>query len=282
MQQSSPINPVNQRRARQEREAQPQQAASSNSPSAIEATIPPAATDYKSTLLPLMIQSNALKFGTFTLKSGRISPYFFTSTVLHTTELLQAQAASYASVLSDAPFCETTPGPNKIRGVTPKYDVLFGPAYKGIPLAASVATELAHTPNAAAFKHVSYAFNRKEAKDHGEGGTIVGSSLKDKRVLILDDVITAGTALREAVSIIKAQGGTVAGVVVLLNRQERVSDAEPRSALKVAEDDLKVPVRAVVQFEDFIEATEAGQIEGAGEKQLEAMKAYRAKYGEQK
>lgn len=150
---------------------------------------------------------------------------------------------------------------------------MFGPAYKGIPLCAAVLTELAYHDKR--FDNVSYAFNRKEAKAHGEGGNIVGCSLKGKRVVIVDDVITAGTALREAVSIIQAEGGVVAGVVVLLDRQERVSDEESRSAIGVAEATLKVPIKAVVTLNDLIETLgpEVGEIE------VGRMKEYREKYG---
>ena len=161
----------------------------------------------------------------------------------------------------------------------PVFDVVFGPAYKGIPLAANIVSSRPFEhPN---FDGVSWSFNRKEAKDHGEGGTIVGAPLKDKRVVIVDDVMTAGTAVREAVSIIKAQGGSVAGVVLLLTRQERVSDSEPRSAMKVAEDELKGPVEAVLKFEDLIDTVQAGKLPGAGADQLEQMKMYREKYSSQ-
>jgi orotate phosphoribosyltransferase len=126
---------------------------------------------------------------------------------------------------------------------------------------------------------VSYLFNCKEARDHGEGGIIVGAPLKGKRVVVIDDVMTAGTALREAVSIIKQQGGTIVGVVLLLTRQERVSDEEPRSAMQVAEDELGIPVRAVLKFEDIMKAIETGNIKGAGEEQLKELRIYREKYG---
>lgn len=223
----------------------------------------------KADLFPLLLQARALTFGTYTLKSGRISPYFFTSSLLHTSGLLAAVARAYASVLSSPPFASSHN--------TPQYDILFGPAYKGIPIAAIVTRELENAgPN---YGGISYSFNRKEAKDHGEGGTIVGAPLKDKRVVIIDDVMTAGTALREAVSIIQAQGGHVVGVVLLLTRQERVSDTEPRSAMKVAEDELGIPVRAVLKFEDIVEAVHAGQIEGAGAEQLEQLRVYRERYG---
>lgn len=223
----------------------------------------------KAELFPLLLKASALTFGTYTLKSGRTSPYFFTSSLLHTSGLLAAVGRAYASVLTSPPFSSTES--------VPQYDILFGPAYKGIPISAVVTRELENAGKN--FEGVSYSFNRKEAKDHGEGGTIVGAPLKDKKVVIIDDVMTAGTALREAVSIIQAQGGKVAGVVLLLTRQERVSDDEPRSAMKVAEDELGVPVRAVLNFEDIMEAVKAGKIEGAGSEQLEQMRVYREKYG---
>lgn len=224
----------------------------------------------KAELFPLLLKASALTFGTYTLKSGRVSPYFFTSSLLHTSGLLAAVGRAYSSVLTTNPF--STNG-------HPEYDILFGPAYKGIPISAVVTRELENA--GPEFAGVSYSFNRKEAKDHGEGGTIVGAPLKDKRVVIIDDVMTAGTALREAVSIIQAQGGKVVGVVLLLTRQERVSESESRSAMKVAEDELNVPVRAVLNFEDIMEAVKAGKIEGAGPQQLEQMEIYRKQYGSQ-
>lgn len=229
-----------------------------------------ASENAKAELFPLLLKASALTFGTYTLKSGRVSPYFFTSSLLHTSGLLAAVGRAYASVLTTEPFSANG---------RPEYDILFGPAYKGIPISAVVTRELENA--GPEFAGVSYSFNRKEAKDHGEGGTIVGAPLKDKRIVIIDDVMTAGTALREAVSIIQAQGGKVVGVVLLLTRQERVSESESRSAMKVAEDELKVPVRAVLNFEDIIEAVKAGKIEGAGPEQLEQMDIYRKKYGSQ-
>ncbi|KAK4936031.1 orotate phosphoribosyltransferase [Elasticomyces elasticus] len=240
-----------------------------------------AETSYTDTIIPLFLKANVLSFGSFTLKSGRTSPYFFTSSLLHTSTLLGALARAYASVLSAPPFSlplgTEEAGSGADGSYSPHFDILFGPAYKGIPLSAVVTRELEFSGKQ--FANVSYSFNRKEAKDHGEGGLIVGAPLKGKRVVILDDVMTAGTALRESVQIIKAQGGTVVGVVLLLTRQERVSDTEPRSAQKVAEDELGIPVRAVVKFEDLIEAVEKGLVEGAGPEQVQQMKAYREKYG---
>lgn len=237
--------------------------------------------DYKSTLLPLLLQTSVLSFGSRKLKSGRISPYFFNSSLLHTAPLLRSLASACTSVLSAPPYSlpsgTETDGSSADGAFKPTFDILFGPAYKGIPLCAAVVTELAH--RGGHFDTVSYSFNRKEAKDHGEGGTIVGAPLRGKRVVVIDDVMTAGTALREAVSIIKEQGGSIVGVILLLTRQERVSDEEPRSAMQVAEDELKVPVRAVLAFEDIVEAIAAGKIEGAGQEQLEELKTYRERYG---
>ncbi|KAJ5172720.1 hypothetical protein N7492_005313 [Penicillium capsulatum] len=239
------------------------------------ATIPPpsANQDYKSTLLPLLISNNVLSFGTYVLKSGRESPYFFTSSLLHTAPLLRATSAAYASVLSAEPFVTTA-----ADGTTkPTFDIIFGPAYKGIPICAAVTNELAVRDSLSGLSkgtwdNVSYSFNRKEAKAHGEGGNIVGAPLKGKRVVIVDDVITAGTALREAVG-----GGIVAGVVVLLDREERVSDSESKSAIGVAQRDLgdSIPIRSVIGLHDLIEQL-GGEIGGD---EIQRLKDYRARYG---
>jgi orotate phosphoribosyltransferase len=237
----------------------------------------------KAELLPLLLKASVLSFGEFTLKSGRVSPYFFNSSLLHTSKLLGALGRAYASVLTTAPFSlpqGTEEAGSEADGqFKPQYDILFGPAYKGIMLTAVVTRELEYHGDA--FANVSFCHDRKEAKSHGEGGMIVGAPLKDKRVVVIDDVLTAGTALRQAISIIKAQGGHVVGVVLLLTRQERVSEDEPRSALKVAEDELGVPVRAVLTFDDIVEAIKNGQIQGVSEEQLEQMRSYRARYGSQ-
>ncbi|KAI9371499.1 phosphoribosyltransferase-like protein [Aspergillus egyptiacus] len=234
--------------------------------------------DYKASLLPLLISNKVLSFGTYTLKSGRESPYFFTSSLLHTAPLLRASSAAYASVLSSPPFVTTAADGT----TTPNFDIIFGPAYKGIPICAAVVNELAVRDSLAAspqgtWDNVSYSFNRKEAKAHGEGGNIVGAPLKGKRVVIVDDVITAGTALREAVGIIEKEGGIVSGVVVLLDREERVSETESKSAVGVAQRDLgeKVPVRAVIGLHDLIEKL-GGEI---GESEIQRLKDYRARYG---
>lgn len=246
--------------------------------------------DYKSALLPLLITNNVLSFGSYTLKSGRESPYFFTSSLLHSAPLLRATAAAYASVLASPPFTTTTTTADGTSTTTPNFDIIFGPAYKGIPLCAAVTNELAvrdslstssskgnSNSKSTTWDNVSYSFNRKETKDHGEGGNIVGAPVKGKRVVIVDDVITAGTALREAVGIIEKEGGIVAGVVVLLDREERVSDAERRSAVGVARDSLggEVPIRAVLGLSDLIEKL-GGEI---GEGEVKRLEEYRARYG---
>ncbi|EAW13993.1 orotate phosphoribosyltransferase [Aspergillus clavatus NRRL 1] len=244
----------------------------------MSASVPPPAADqdYKGTLLPLLISNNVLTFGSYTLKSGRESPYFFTSSRLHTAPLLRATSAAYASVLSAAPFVTTA-----ADGTTsPNFDIIFGPAYKGIPISAAVTNELAVRDSLAGthtWDNVSYSFNRKEAKAHGEGGNIVGAPLKGKRVVIVDDVITAGTALREAVGIIQKEGGIVAGVVVLLDREERVSDTEAKSAVGVAQRDLgeSMPIRAVIGLHDLIEKLG----DKIGETEIQRLKDYRARYG---
>lgn len=238
--------------------------------------------DYKTTFLPLLLKANALSFGTFTLKSGRVSPWFFNSGKLASRSLTKVLGQAFATVLSSPPFSlpfgteDSEDGADADGKFRPMFDVLFGPAYKGIPMAGIV---VSHLPDNGHFDDVNYSFNRKEVKDHGEGGAIGGAPLKGKKVCIIDDVLTAGTALREAVSIIKAQGGEVVGVVLLLTRQERVSDSEPRSAVKVAEDELGVPVRAVLTFQDLIDAIQLGKIEGVGEKELAKMEKYRELYG---
>lgn len=223
----------------------------------------------KNDLLPLLLKANALTFGTYTLKSGRVSPYFFNSSLLYTSSLLAAVSRAYASVLTSPPFTS--------EDGNPTYDILFGPAYKGIPLSALVTRELDGAGSS--FENVAYAYNRKEAKAHGEGGSTVGAPLKDKRVVIIDDVMTAGTALREAVGIIQQAGGTIVGVALLLNRQERVSEGEQRSALKIAEDELNVPVRAVLSLEDIMRAVGEGRVQGAGDEKLKLMREYRGRYG---
>ena len=213
---------------------------------------------YKAALIATCLENSILKFGTFTLKSGRTSPYFFQAGAFDTAALLAALATAYASTIAYAPE-------------PIDFDVVFGPAYKGIPLAATAATALfSLAPQK--YAGVGYAFNRKEAKDHGEGGTIVGAPMRGKRVLVVDDVITAGTAIREAVAIIEAAGGTVVGIVVALDRQERlIDDAASESAIMAVRRELKVPALAILTLADLIHG-----VQGA---ERERMVDYRERWG---
>ncbi|KKY24106.1 putative orotate phosphoribosyltransferase [Phaeomoniella chlamydospora] len=228
------------------------------------------AADYRSSLVSQLISAKVLTFGEFTLKSGRKSPYFLNSSFLHTSQAVRSTAAAYAQVISTPPFTTSTG--------EPIFDVLFGPAYKGIPLCASTMTELAHTDKDHKMDRVSYSFNRKEAKDHGEGGTIVGCPLKGRNCLIIDDVITSGKAMREAVEIIQAQEGIVVGVVLLLDRQERLSEEEERSTVGIARETMGVPVKAILELKDLIEVFEAGSVPEVGPEEVKKLKEYRAKY----
>ena len=189
-------------------------------------------------LIELALQHQALRLGQFTLKSGRSSPYFFNMAQLHTGGALRTLAAAYADVLEDADV-----------------DLLFGPAYKGIPLVAAVATELA-----ARGRDLPWAFNRKEAKTHGEGGSIVGAPIAG-RVAILDDVLTAGTAIRESVQIIGVAGGLPAVAVIVLNRQEPGTDG--RTAVHALAADTGMTVRSLFSATDIAGAVEDDQPEAA-------------------
>jgi len=210
--------------------------------------------DYKNQFIKLAIEYQALKFGEFTLKSGRISPYFFNAGVFNTGRALAMLGEVYAQALVA-----------KKLGC----DVLFGPAYKGIPLVSALAVALSSNHGI----DKPYAFNRKEAKDHGEGGMIVGAPLEGK-VLIVDDVITAGTAIREAVEIIQAQGGIAAAVLIALDRQEKgVGD---KSAIQEVQDDYGIPVYSLITLSDLIDYLETDDVFRS---HVSAMKDYRDEYG---
>lgn len=211
---------------------------------------------YAASLLSLALSSEALLFGSFTLKSGRTSPYFFNAGKLNTGSLLYALGSAFAAAIVESKI---------------EFDVLFGPAYKGIPLAAIVAMELSRAYNI----EVGYAFNRKEAKTHGEGGSLVGAELKGRKVLIIDDVITAGTAIREAVEIIKVAGGQLVGIAESLDRQEKGKESE-ESAVQQVEKEVGVPVIVVATMLDIMEFL---RIRGGFEKELEQMQEYRKVYG---
>jgi orotate phosphoribosyltransferase len=210
--------------------------------------------DYQQEFLSFAIDLGVLRFGEFTLKSGRVSPYFFNAGLFNTGGALARLGRYYAQAIIDS-------------GI--EFDVLFGPAYKGIPLAAATAVALYEHHG----KDVPYAFNRKEAKAHGEGGTIVGAALEG-RILVIDDVITAGTAIRESVDIIDASGAELCGVVISLNRQERGKGA--LSAIQEVEQNYGIRVASIVALEDLVTFLESGS---GQEEALTAIRAYREEYG---
>jgi orotate phosphoribosyltransferase len=210
--------------------------------------------DYQRQFLEFALARQVLRFGEFTLKSGRKSPYFFNAGLFNNGASLVAIGRSYAQAVVDSGF---------------EFDMLFGPAYKGIPLATVTAAALAEHHGL----DLPYCFNRKEAKDHGEGGNLVGAPLKG-RVLIVDDVITAGTAVREAVSIIRAAGATPVGLVIALDRQERGQGT--LSAVKEVEQEHGMQVAAIVRLSELRDwvATQADL-----KASLAAIDAYRQQYG---
>jgi orotate phosphoribosyltransferase len=201
-------------------------------------------------LIELSLAAKVLLFGTFTLKSGRISPWFFNAGLLYQGSHLSALASAFATAILASGL---------------EYDILFGPAYKGIALAAITALELSRQPGG---KDVTFAYNRKEAKDHGEGGNLVGAPLQGKRVLVLDDVITAGTAIRESAALIAAAGGKVVGIVEVLDRQERGKGST--STVQEVEKELGVPVITVLNLDNILVYLRA---QGGFDKQLAAMEA---------
>ncbi|MFT8210410.1 MAG: orotate phosphoribosyltransferase [Symbiopectobacterium sp.] len=209
---------------------------------------------YQRQFIEFALSKQVLKFGEFTLKSGRVSPYFFNAGLFNTGRDLALLGRFYAEALVDA-------------GIT--FDVLFGPAYKGIPIATTTAVALAEHHET----DVPYCFNRKEAKDHGEGGNLVGSALQG-RIMLVDDVITAGTAIRESMGIIAANGATLAGVLIALDRQERGTGAI--SAIQEVERDYQCQVISIIALQDLISFL-AEKPEMAVH--LDAVKAYRDRYG---
>jgi len=209
--------------------------------------------DYQTEFLNFALEKGVLRFGEFTLKSGRISPYFFNAGLFNSGSALARLGRFYAQAIVDS-------------GI--KFDVLYGPAYKGIPLAAVTA--------AALYDHhqidIPYAFNRKEAKSHGEGGSIVGHALEGQ-IMIIDDVITAGTAIRESMDIIEAEGAKPAGVVIALDRQEKGKG--DKSAIQEVEQDYGIPVASIAKLENVI-----GFLEQQGDADhLANIRAYRDQYG---
>jgi len=210
--------------------------------------------DYQKEFIEFAIEKQVLKFGEFTLKSGRVSPYFFNAGLFNTGRDLARLGRFYAAALQDSSI---------------EYDLLFGPAYKGIPIATTTAVALSNDYDL----DLPYCFNRKEAKTHGEGGSLVGSELTGK-VMLVDDVITAGTAIRESMDIITAHNAELAGVLIALDRQEK-GKAE-LSAIQEVERDYNAKVISIVQLADVVT-----YLETLPEMQqyLESVQAYREKYG---
>ena len=209
---------------------------------------------YKSEFLELALELGVLRFGEFTLKSGRVSPYFFNAGLFSSGYAAAKLGRYYASAIADSKL---------------EFDMLFGPAYKGIPLATLAAAALAEHHDI----DVPYSYNRKEAKAHGEGGSIVGAPLAG-RVLVVDDVITAGTAVREAHKIITDAGAEMAGLVISLDRQEVGQGS--KSAVQELEQALGVPVVSIVRLEDLIDMLEDSTDYAEF---LEPVLRYRQKYG---
>ncbi|MCG6656631.1 orotate phosphoribosyltransferase [Halomonas campisalis] len=216
---------------------------------------------YQREFIEFAIEQGVLSFGEFTLKSGRVSPYFFNAGLFRTGSALARLGRFYASAIADSGLA---------------VDVLFGPAYKGIPLAATTAVALADHHQ----RDLPFAFNRKEAKDHGEGGNIVGAELEG-RILIIDDVITAGTAIREVMALIDAAGAEAAGVVIALDRQERGAaegEGRGRSAIQEVESRYGMPVISIVTLDMVL-----AYLEEAGDERLAghapAIRDYRDRFG---
>lgn len=211
----------------------------------------------KADFINFIADVGVLKWGEFTLKSGRISPYFFNAGLFNTGAHLDQLSQAYAAAIAAS-------------GV--EFDVLFGPAYKGIPLAATTSVALARDHDI----NKPYAFNRKEVKDHGEGGQIVGHPLHG-RILIIDDVITAGTAIRESIDLIHQHGATPAGVVVALDRMERGQGE--LSAIQEVEQQYGLPVMSILNLNDLIAYLADGAKQTGDAATLSAMQAYRSEYG---
>src|SRR5450631_1730325 len=209
---------------------------------------------YQSEFIELCVQLGVLRFGSFTLKSGRESPYFFNAGLFNTGAAIAAVGTAYAAAIAASGL---------------KFDMLFGPAYKGIPLVTITAAALAERHG----RNIPFAFNRKEVKDHGEGGKIVGGPLQG-RVLIVDDVITAGTAIRESIDIIRGAGATPAGVLLALDRQERAPESR-LSAVEEVRDQYGIPVVAVVDLADLMHHV----LVRGRQADLARMEAYRERYG---
>ena len=203
--------------------------------------------------IELALSRGVLKFGEFTLKSGRVSPYFFNAGLLNDGEALTGLASGYAAKLTE---CDNV-------------ELIFGPAYKGIPFVAATAVALSQNHGVS----VPWGFNRKEAKDHGEGGMLVGADLKGKSVWVIDDVMTAGTAMREVVALLEKSDAKVAGIIVALDRKEKGQSEQ--SAIQELAQSLNVPVLALVTMDDITEYV----AKNGTQEELAKMQAYREQYG---
>jgi len=213
---------------------------------------------YQREFIEFCLANHVLRFGSFTLKSGRVSPYFFNAGLFNSGKSITSIGSFYAAAILDQGF---------------NYDVLFGPAYKGVPLvvASSIALYRDHQIDA------PYSFNRKEKKDHGEGGSIVGSPLEGN-ILVVDDVITAGTAINESIHIINGSKAHLCGVIVAVDRAEIAADGSGKSAIQAIQEQNNVPIRAIITIDHIIEfMTEKGTYG----QELEQMQAYKAQYGVQ-
>lgn len=209
---------------------------------------------YQQQFIKFALETGVLRFGSFTLKSGRISPYFFNSGLFNTGSSLARLGQFYAQAIVETDL---------------EFNIIFGPAYKGIPLASSATIALAEHYR----RDVPYVFNRKELKDHGEGGLLIGAELKGN-VLIIDDVISAGTSVGESVAIIRAQNATPAGVIIALDRQEKGQTEQ--SAIEQVERKYKIPVISIICLDDLLAYLESNRTLVA---HIPAVKAYRAQYG---
>ena len=209
---------------------------------------------YKREFIDLALELGVLRFGEFTLKSGRISPYFFNAGLFNTGYAAARIGRFYAAAIADSDV---------------RFDMIFGPAYKGLPLAALTAAALAEHYDI----DVPYCYNRKEAKAHGEGGSVVGAELKG-RVLIVDDVITAGTAVREAYQIIASAGAEIAGLAISLDRQERGQGS--MSAVQELKSSLGIPVVSIIKLDELVDILEESKDYGVN---LAPVLDYRSKYG---
>lgn len=209
---------------------------------------------YQKQFIEFALETGVLRFGSFTLKSGRVSPYFFNSGLFNTGASLARLGQFYAQAIIDSQV---------------EFDLLFGPAYKGIPLASSTVIALAEHHQ----RDVPYTFNRKEIKDHGEGGQLIGSELNGK-ILIIDDVISAGTSVRESVDIINTAKATAAGVIIALDRQEKGQSEQ--SAIQQVELELNIPVISIICLADLLNYLKNNP---ALTQHLADVEAYRQRYG---